>query len=230
MKNDAQIQTDVQNQLKWEPQLNAAEIGVAVNNGIVTLSGIVDTYPKKMTAERITKNVIGVKAVALDIQVGISPVNRKSDTEIAEACVNALRWDSSVPDDKIKVRVENGTVSIEGTVEWGYQRLAAKNAIVKLTGVKGVNNMIVVKQKPSSIDIKQRHRGDASGCKRSGNRTAYATTTHHQNAFTLEIKTFALHTAHKTCAVEHVAHQASVTGAFHGIACAGHFHCRGHFV
>ena len=158
MKNDAQIQTDVQNQLKWEPQLNAAQIGVSVNNGIVTLSGIVDTYPKKMAAERVTKNVIGVKAVALDIQVGISPVNRKSDTEIAEACVNALRWDSSVPDDKIKVKVENGTVSMEGTVEWGYQRLAAKNALVKLTGVKGVNNMIVVKQKPSSIDIKQRIR------------------------------------------------------------------------
>ncbi|MCE2848809.1 MAG: BON domain-containing protein [bacterium] len=158
MKNDAQIQTDVQNQLKWEPQLNAAEIGVAVKNSIVTLSGIVDTYPKKMTAERITKNVIGVKAVALDIQVGISPVNRKSDTEIAEACVNALRWDSSVPDDKLKVKVENATVTIEGTVEWGYQRLAAKNAIVKLTGVKGVNNMVVVKQKPSSIDIKQRIR------------------------------------------------------------------------
>lgn len=158
MKNDAQIQTDVQNQLKWEPQLNAAEIGVAVKNGIVTLSGIVDTYPKKLAAERVTKNVIGVKAVALDIQVGISPVNRKSDTEIAEACVNALRWDSSVPDDKIKVKVENGTVSMEGTVEWGYQRLAAKNALVKLTGVKGVNNMIVVKQKPSSIDIKQRIR------------------------------------------------------------------------
>lgn len=158
MKNDAQIQTDVQNQLKWEPQLNAAQIGVSVNNGIVTLSGIVDTYPKKMAAERVTKNVIGVKAVALDIQVGISPVNRKSDTEIAEACVNALRWDSSVPDDKIKIKVENGTVSMEGTVEWGYQRLAAKNALVKLTGVKGVNNMIVVKQKPSSIDIKQRIR------------------------------------------------------------------------
>ncbi len=158
MKNDAQIQTDVQNQLKWEPQLNAAEIGVAVKNGIVTLSGIVDTYPKKMAAERVSKNVIGVKAVALDIQVGISPVNRKSDAEIAEACVNALRWDSSVPDDKIKVKVENGTVSMEGTVEWGYQRLAAKNALVKLTGVKGVNNMIVVKQKPSSIDIKQRIR------------------------------------------------------------------------
>jgi osmotically-inducible protein OsmY len=158
MKNDAQVQTDVQNQLKWEPQLNAAQIGVSVNNGIVTLSGIVDTYPKKMAAERVTKNVIGVKAVALDIQVGISPVNRKSDTEIAEACVNALRWDSSVPDDKIKVKVENGTVSMEGTVEWGYQRLAAKNALVKLTGVKGVNNMIVVKQKPSSIDIKQRIR------------------------------------------------------------------------
>lgn len=158
MKTDAQIQTDVQNQLKWEPQLNAAEIGVAVRNGIVTLSGMVDTYPKKLAAEKVAKAVIGVKAVALDIQVGISPVNRKSDTEIAEACVNALRWDSSVPDDKIKVKVENATVTMEGTVEWGYQRLAAKNAVVGLNGVKGVNNMIVVKQKPSSIDIKQRIR------------------------------------------------------------------------
>jgi osmotically-inducible protein OsmY len=158
MKTDAQIQTDVQNQLKWEPQLNAAEIGVAVKNGIVTLAGIVDTYPKKLAAEKVTKSVIGVKAVALDLQVGISPVNRKSDTEIAEACVNALRWDSSVPDDKIKIKVENATVTMEGTVEWGYQRLAAKNAVIGLNGVKGVNNMIVVKQKPSSVDIKQRIR------------------------------------------------------------------------
>ncbi len=156
MKNDAQIQSDVQSQLKWEAILNASEIGVAVKNGVVTLSGIVDTFPKKLAAEKVAKSVYGVKAVALDIQVGISPAMTKSDTEIAQACVNALKWDTSVPDEKIKVKVENGIVVIEGTVDWSYQRLAAKNALVNITGVKGVSNLIAVKQKPSSIDIKQR--------------------------------------------------------------------------
>ena len=156
MKNDAQIQSDVQSQLKWEAILNDSEIGVAVKNGVVTLSGIVDTFPKKLAAEKVAKSVYGVKAVALDIQVGISPAMTKSDTEIAQACVNALKWDTSVPDEKIKVKVENGIVVIEGTVDWSYQRLAAKNALVNITGVKGVSNLIAVKQKPSSIDIKQR--------------------------------------------------------------------------
>ena len=156
MKNDSQIQADVQNQLKWEAILNASEIGVSVKNGVVTLSGIVDTYPKKIAAEKVAKSVYGVKAVALDIQVGISPAMSKSDTEIAEACVNALKWDSSVPDEKLKVKVENGSVVLEGMVDWSYQRLAAKNAIVNLAGVKGVSNLIAVKQKPSSIDIKQK--------------------------------------------------------------------------
>lgn len=156
MKNDAQIQADVQSQLKWESILNASEIGVAVKNGVVTLSGIVDTYPKKLAAEKVAKSVYGVKAVAIDIQVGISPAMSKSDTEIASACVNALKWDTSVPDEKIQVKVENGIVVIEGTVDWSYQRVAAKNALINITGVKGVSNLIAVKQKPSSIDIKQR--------------------------------------------------------------------------
>lgn len=156
MKNDAQIQTDVQTQLKWEPQLNASEIGVSVKHGVVTLSGIVDTYPKKITAEKVAKGVFGVKAVALDLQVGISPVNRRSDAEIAEACINALKWDSSVPEDKIMVKVENGVITLEGTVEWGYQRIASKHAVENLTGVKSVNNLIILKQKPSSIDVKQK--------------------------------------------------------------------------
>ena len=155
MKTDLQIQTDVQNQLKWEPQLIASEIGVSVKNGIVTLSGLVDNFPKKLAAERVAKTVLGVKAVALDIQVGISPITRKSDTELAEACINALKWDSAVPDDKIKLKVENGFVVLEGTVDWSYQRIAAKKAIANINGIKGVENMIQVKQKPSSIDIKQ---------------------------------------------------------------------------
>ncbi len=156
MKNDAQIQTDVQTQLKWEPQLNASEIGVSVKHGVVTLSGIVDTYPKKLAAEKIAKGVYGVKAVALDLQVGISPVNSRTDSEIAEACINTLKWDSSVPEDKIMVKVENGIITLEGTVEWGYQRIATKHALENLTGVRSVNNLILVKQKPASIDVKQK--------------------------------------------------------------------------
>lgn len=158
MKTDLQIQSDVQSQLKWEPQLNASEIGVSVKNGVVTLSGIVDSFPKKLAAERVAKSILGVKAVAVDLQVGISPINKKSDTEIAEACINAMKWDSSVPDDKIKLKVENGFVVLEGTVEWSYQRIAAKKALANISGLKGIDNLITVKQKPSSLDIKKQIR------------------------------------------------------------------------
>ncbi len=156
MKNDQQIQTDVQTQLKWEPFLNASEIGVSVKNGIVTLSGMVDTYSKKMAAERVTKSIYGVKAVAVDIQVGVSPSNRKTDTEIAEACLNALKWDSSVPDQKLRLKVEDGFVTMEGTVDWSYQRLAAKTALENISGVRGIINNVSVYQRPSSVDVKQK--------------------------------------------------------------------------
>lgn len=156
MKNDQQIQSDVQAQLRWEPFLNASEIGVSVKNGIVTLSGMVDAYSKKMAAERVAKTVFGVKAVAVDIQVGVSPAYKKTDTEIAEACLNAMKWDTSVPDDKLKLKVEDGFVTLEGNVEWSYQRIAAKSAIDNLAGVRGVINNISVHQKPSTVDVKQK--------------------------------------------------------------------------
>lgn len=156
MKSDIEIQKDVMDQLMWEPILNAAEIGVAVNNGIVTLSGIVDNYSKKMAAEHAAKKVAGVKAVAEDIQVGISPEFRKTDTEIAEAVVHALKWNISVPDEKIKVKVEDGIVSLEGEVAWDYQRTAAKKAVEHLTGVKIVYNFITIKPAVTPANIKQK--------------------------------------------------------------------------
>jgi len=156
MKNDQQIQTDVQTQLKWEPYLNASEIGVSVKNGIVTLSGMVDAYSKKMAAERVAKSIYGVKAVAVDIQVGVSPSTKKTDTEIAEVCLNSLKWDTSVPDEKLRLKVEDGFVTIEGSVDWSYQRLAAKHALENITGVRGIINNVVVNQRPSSIDVKQK--------------------------------------------------------------------------
>jgi len=156
MKNDIQIQKDVMEELKWDPFLNASEIGVAVKNGVVTLSGQVDSFSKKLTAEKAAKKVVGVKAVAEDIQVGISPVFRKTDTEIAEAVLNALKWHSAVQEEKIKIKVEDGNVRLDGQVEWDFQRNNAKTAIENLTGVRSVLNLITVKPKATSSDIQQK--------------------------------------------------------------------------
>jgi len=156
MKSDSQIQKDVMEQLKWEPFLNASEIGVAVKNGIVTLSGNVDSYSKKITAENAAKKVAGVKAIAEDIQIGVSPAYNKTDMEIAEAVLNALKWHSAVQEEKIKIKVENGNVTLNGEVEWEYQRTSAKSAIENLAGVRSVFNLVSVKPKvsPSEIQLK----------------------------------------------------------------------------
>jgi osmotically-inducible protein OsmY len=156
MKSDIEIQKDVIEQLKWEPFLNSAQIGVAVKNGIVTLSGQVDAYSKKILAEKTTKKVAGVKAIAEDIQVGISPVYKKTDTEIAEAVVNALKWHTMIPDEKIKVSVEDGNVKLEGDVEWEYQRNQAKTAVENLTGVRFVTNLVAVKPKITPYELQQK--------------------------------------------------------------------------
>ena len=156
MKSDNEIQKDIMAQLKWEPFLNACQIGVAVKNGIVTLSGQVDTYSKKTLAERAAKKVSGVKAIAEDIQVGISPSYRKTDAEVAEAVVNALKWHTIIPEEKIKVSVEDGIVKLEGEVEWEYQRTQPTSAIENLTGVRSVTNLISVKPKITSSDIQQK--------------------------------------------------------------------------
>ncbi len=156
MKNDMQIQQDVIEQLKWEPILNAAEIGVSVKNGIVTLSGIVDTYSKKYFAEDAAKKVAGVKAVAENIQVGISPAFRKTDTEIAEAVVSSLKWHTSVPEGKIKVKVEDSVVTLDGDVEWEYQRNSARKAIENIAGIRRINNFITIKPLSNPANVKQR--------------------------------------------------------------------------
>jgi hypothetical protein len=153
MKTDIDIQKDVTEQLRWEPFLNSSQIGVSVKNGIVTLSGQVDTYSKKVLAEKTVKKVAGVKAIAEDIQVGISPAYKKSDADIAEAIINALKWHTMIPEDKIKVSVESGNVKLEGEVEWEYQRNQAKTAVENLSGVKFVSNLIAVKPKVTPYEL-----------------------------------------------------------------------------
>src|SRR5688572_6431431 len=156
MKSDSKLQYDVMEELRWTPFLNSSTIGVSVKNGVVTLSGQVDSYYKKSLAEKAARRIAGVKAVAEDIQVGISPADRKSDSEIAEAVLNALKWHSAVQNERIKIKVEDGNVRLEGEVEWEYERSNAKNAIEDLTGVRSVTNLITVRPKITPSDIQQK--------------------------------------------------------------------------
>jgi osmotically-inducible protein OsmY len=156
MKSDIEIQKNVVEQLNWEPGLHATEIDVSVKNGIVTLSGIVNHYSQKMSAEHAVKKVAGVKALIENLQVGLMPDFAKSDSEIADAIVHALKWNISVPDDKIMVKMENGVVSLEGEVEWDYQRTAASKTVEHLAGVKMLHNFITIKPQIIPADIKQK--------------------------------------------------------------------------
>ena len=156
MKSDFQIQKDVMDELKWDPFISISEIGVSVKNGVVTLSGHVDTYSKKLAAEKAAKKVAGVKAVAEDLTVGISPSYRKTDSEIAEAVISALKWHSAVQDEKIKITVEDCTVKLEGEVDWEYQRNNVKTAVENITGVRSVLDLIMVKPRITPTDIQQK--------------------------------------------------------------------------
>lgn len=156
MKTDSQIQKDVMDELKWQPNIDETLIGVIVENGVVTLSGIVNDYSKKIAAEKAVKRVSGVKAVAEDIEVKYGDTYKKTDKEIAKAAVNALEWNTSVPDNKIAVKVEDGWVYLSGEVQWSYQRDAAKSAVENLLGVKHVANNITIKQTVKATDIKEK--------------------------------------------------------------------------
>ncbi|WP_372768385.1 BON domain-containing protein [Lutibacter sp.] len=156
MKTDYEIKEDVLSELAWQPNIDETKIGVIVEDGIVTLSGVVDSYTKKLAAEKAAKAVKGVKAVALDIEVKYGTDYKKTDKEIAKAVVNALTWDTSVPEDKVSVKVEDGWVYLSGELKWFYQKDAAKKAVENLLGVKGVVNSIQIKQSIEPTQIKER--------------------------------------------------------------------------
>ncbi|MEY4604782.1 MAG: hypothetical protein RIT43_2074 [Bacteroidota bacterium] len=156
MKTDVEIQKDVMDELKWELIQNANEIGVAVKDGIVTLSGTVDSYYKKLQAERAAKKVLGVKAVAQEMTVQLVERGKRTDAEIASAVINALAWHSSIPEEKIKVKVEKGWVTLEGEVEWDFQRNYSRKAVENLQGVLGISNNIRIAPKLKSADIKNK--------------------------------------------------------------------------
>ena len=151
---DRHLQEQVQNALDWEPSVDAADIGVSVENGVVTLRGDVKTYAEKAAAERVALKVYGVKAVANDVNVRLGDGEQRTDTDIAQAVLAALRWNTMVPKDKVTVAVTNGWVTLAGTVDWEYQRQAAANAIRYLAGVRGVVNTVAIKPHVTVGDVK----------------------------------------------------------------------------
>lgn len=154
MKTDAQIQHDVIAELKWEPAVNAAEVGVEVKDGIVTLAGHVSTYAEKCAAADAAQRVVGVKALAVEMDVSLTAFGVRNDEDIARSVENVIEWLADLPRDSIKVKVEGGWVTLTGEVEWDYQRRAAKDAVCSLLGVSGVSDQVLIVPKTTSPVIK----------------------------------------------------------------------------
>lgn len=155
MKTDAEIQKDVIAELQWEPAIGSTEIGVSVKTGVVMLSGIVDSYYKKVLAEKAVKKVIGVNAVVEDLEVKLPDISKRNDVDIASAILHSLKWNSTVDETKIKVLVKNGAVTLEGETEWSFQKNSANKAVEKTIGVTDVINNIYVKTHIVAHDIEQ---------------------------------------------------------------------------
>jgi osmotically-inducible protein OsmY len=153
MPTDNELRREVERELEWEPSLDERRIGVSVDGGIVTLTGEVDSYAERWKAERTVERVKGVRGIANELSVHTS-VDR-TDTDIAKAAVDALRWNVSVPADSVKVRVEKGWLTLEGEVPWDYQRRAAERAVRNLSGVKGISNLIQVKPQVAPSRIRE---------------------------------------------------------------------------
>lgn len=158
MKTDAQLKADVTNELQWDPAINAAHVGVMVQAGVVTLTGHLETYAEKFAVERAVQRVEGVKAVAVELDVKLSPSHQRSDTEIAEAAESAFRWNVAIPGDRIRVKVEKGWVALSGEVDWEFQRHSAEKAVRGLKGVVAVSNNITLKPMVTPANVHQRIR------------------------------------------------------------------------
>ncbi len=156
MKTDVELRKDVFEELMAEPRVNAAAIALTVKDGIVTLAGTVDSYTEELAAERAVKRVAGVKGVVEEMQVAVPGTAQRTDEDIAKAAVRALQWNVSVPAGRIEVTVERGGITLEGEVNWQFQRQAAHDAVCDLPGVKCASNQIVIKPCVSASGVKAR--------------------------------------------------------------------------
>lgn len=154
MKTDRQLQEDILNELDWEPSVDASRIGVEVSQGVATLSGHVESYTQKWAAERAAQRVVGIKSVAMDIDVVLPGPHQRDDTEIAKAATDAIGWNVSIPKDTVKLVVEDGWVTLSGDVEWAFIRNAAEASIRHLYGVKGVVNKISIRPRIEPRGVK----------------------------------------------------------------------------
>lgn len=153
MKTDAHIKADVTDELAWDPAVNATGIGVAVKDGVVTLTGHLDSYAEKHAVERAVHRVAGVRGIAVELDVRLTAQHKRSDSDIAQAAATALQLNSLVPDEKIQVLVENGRVTLTGEVDWSYQLASAEQCVRPLAGVRGLSNRITIKSRASSKDV-----------------------------------------------------------------------------
>ena len=167
MKMDTELQRDIMNELKWEPTIHAAEIGVGVKDGVVTLNGDVDSYSKKWAIDRAVRRVLGVKAVAGEIKVSLPVSYKRTDEDVARSATNVLNWNFLVPNDRVKVRVQDGLITLTGDVDWYYQKEHAENAVRHLIGVVGVSNSITIKPKVPTVKAFEVKNGIEDALKRN---------------------------------------------------------------
>jgi len=155
-KTDVQLQRDVIDELRWDPAVGPSEIGVAAKDGVVTLTGAVHSIARKFAAIHAAERVAGVKALAEDLVVELPSNFKRSDTEIAHAALAALKWHVEVPSERVRARVDDGWIVLDGELDWEFQRSAAANAVRSLTGVRGVTNNLTLKPHAFAPDVRDR--------------------------------------------------------------------------
>ena len=156
MKTDVELKTDVTAELAWDPAVKSTAIGVAVRDGVVTLSGHLETFAEKHAAARALRRVAGVKAIALELDVKLAPDHKRSDTDIAAGAEEALKWNTLVPLESIRLTVDHGWVTLQGDVEWDYQRRSVEKAIRPMMGVVGISNEITLRAGPKVADLSRK--------------------------------------------------------------------------
>jgi osmotically-inducible protein OsmY len=153
MKTDQQLQAEVQAELQWDPSIDAGEVAVAVQGGIVTLTGQVKSYAEKAAVEAVVARVKGVRAIAVELEVRLPSEEERADSDIAQAVDRALAWNSDIPEGAILAKVERGWVTLTGAVDWNYQREAAASAVRSLNGVRGLSNQVTLTERPMPVDL-----------------------------------------------------------------------------
>lgn len=156
MKTDADLKRDVMAELAWDPAVKSTTIGVAVKDGVVTLTGHLDTFAEKHAALRAAQRVAGVKALAIELDVKLAPDHRRSDTEIAANAEQALKWNTMVSPEAIRLTVEHGSIRLQGEVDWDYQRRSVEKAIRPLIGVVDISNEITLRVTPQAADLSRK--------------------------------------------------------------------------